>query len=142
MGPILIVDDNYDFRLMLRELLQSAGYNVISVDTAHEALLALTRHPISLVITDISMPIISGFGLMRHMRSLDRPRPPVIAVTGVAFLASDEAKAAAASLGARFVLTKPVDREDLLKVVADAITAEPRSAEGQAPERGQEANGG
>ena len=127
MGPILIVDDNYDFRLMLRDLLQSAGYNVISVDTAHEALLAITRHPVSLVITDISTPIISGFGLMRHMRSLNRPRPPVIAVTGVAFLASEEAKATAAALGAKVVLTKPVDADQLLRAVAAAITSEQKS---------------
>ena len=122
MGPILLVDDNYDFRLMTRDLLERHGYNVISVGTTAEAYQVLLKQQISLLITDLYVPGMSGIELLRRLRTIGKPIPPIIAITGYEFLSSDAARATVEGLGARTILKKPLDTRHLLKVVASAIT--------------------
>src|SRR5689334_22918853 len=86
MGPILLVDDDADFRQMLRELLERHGYHVIAVATGDQALQMFLRQPLSLIITDIYLPAISGFELMRRLRVMCRNLPPIVAMSGFDFL--------------------------------------------------------
>jgi CheY-like chemotaxis protein len=130
MGPILLVDDHYDFRLMTRDLLERQGYHVISVGSTAEAYQVLLKQTVSLLITDLYVPGMSGIELLRRLRSMGKPVPPVIAVTGYEFLSSDAARATLEGLGAKAVLKKPIDSAELLKHIASAMTgAEPRLAD-------------
>ena len=126
MGPILLVDDNYDFRLMAREFLERHGYHVISVDSGQEALQVLDKHAVSLIVTDLYMPVITGFGLLRRVKERKgAAAPPVIALTGYDFLSGPEARTAASMLGAKMILNKPVDMDRLLLAIAEALTDVP-----------------
>ena len=126
MGPILLVDDNYDFRLMAREFLERHGYHVISVGSGQEALEVLDKHSVSLIITDLYMPVITGFGLLRRVKERKGGQaPPVIALTGYDFLSGPEAKTAANMLGATMILNKPVDMDRLLPAIAEVTTRLP-----------------
>src|SRR5258706_15007344 len=114
MGPILLVVDNYDFRLMTRALLESAGYKVISVGTGMEALDTLAKHEVSLIITDLYMSGMTGYGLLRRMRQLRMNVPRVIVVTGYQFLSSGEARVAGETHAGQGNVTKTLEHNERL----------------------------
>src|SRR5262245_46525816 len=107
---------------MLRLLLEAQGYQVISAGTSQEALDAVVKHSVSLIITDLYLPGMSGFALMRALHKIGRAIPPIIAVTGFVFLAGPESQAAAAALGARTILTKPINTATLLQAITAALS--------------------
>ena len=79
----------------------------------------LERHAIDLVITDLVMPEQEGLETLRHLRQT-RPELPVIAISGAfggSFLKT------ARRFGAIATLPKPIDAEDLLRAVRQALTA-------------------
>jgi len=83
MPTILVVDDEQSFRTLLYEALTRAGYSVVLADNGQEAL-AKTAENISnipLVVTDFSMPGISGIDLVRQLRQR-RPDIKGILLTG------------------------------------------------------------
>lgn len=83
MQTILIADDEQAFRSLLSEALQGAGYSVLVATNGQEALALATANPqeIPLVVTDFSMPGISGIELLRELRH-SRPGIKAILLTG------------------------------------------------------------
>ena len=114
-GSILIVDDAVDTLISIGMLLERAGYSVTTAGSATEALdLARGAVP-DLIISDLGMPELDGYDLLRLLRQDSRfASTPVIALTGFATLQDREA-----ALGAGFAahLPKPVDFPVLLKVL-------------------------
>jgi CheY-like chemotaxis protein len=73
---ILLVDDNLKSRHALAQLLLTHGYQVIQAADGEQALTMLGEgYPITLVITDLAMPKMTGFGLLTRMRQ-KWPEPP------------------------------------------------------------------
>ena len=81
MAAILIVDDDDAVRDVLYDLL-GEEHLCHSADTAEQALAFLREQPYDVVLTDISMPGLSGVELLGHLRQ-SRPGTPVIVVTGI-----------------------------------------------------------
>lgn len=83
MPTILIADDEQAFRSLLSEALKGAGYSVLISTNGQEALALATAHPeeIPLLVTDFSMPGISGIELLRELRK-SRPAIKAILLTG------------------------------------------------------------
>ena len=80
---VLVVDDSADMRDVLREILVSAGYDVLVASSGARALEAMTERLPDLVITDLLMPGMSGFSLRAAMlRRPDLARVPVIVLSG------------------------------------------------------------
>jgi CheY-like chemotaxis protein len=111
--PIVIVDDDRDFLIMMRDVLQAAGYRVISAPDPAAAIEAMAREKPRLVVTDLMMKALdSGFSLARTVKEDPRLRDvPVIVVTGVA-----------AKLGLDFT---PRGLADLAAMRADAFFQKP-----------------
>lgn len=102
MAEILIVDDDDIIRETLNELL-SATYSCKTAETAEQALVQLESETFEVVLTDISMPGLSGLELLRHVLRL-YPQTPVILVSGL----SDQQHAEGLmKLGAFDYLLKP-----------------------------------
>lgn len=82
MPTILVVDDEQSFRSLLNEALNRAGYTVLLATNGEEAL-AAAKEPVDipLVVTDFSMPGISGIDLVRLLRE-DRPNMKAILLSG------------------------------------------------------------
>jgi two-component system cell cycle response regulator CpdR len=78
---ILYVEDNPIVSEVTSELLMQDDRQIVSVATAEEALREFTRHPFDLVITDMSLPAMSGLDLARKILDLD-PRAPIIIASG------------------------------------------------------------
>ena len=119
MKRILLVDDFEPGRLVLRERLEMQGYVCQEVENGSEALKAIETERFDLVITDNTMPIMTGLQMVQCLA--ERPedqRPPVIFLTGHL---SDQLAKAAQAAGACAVLQKPYKDQDLLTEITRAL---------------------
>jgi len=117
--PILVVDDEEVVRATLRAVLESEGYDVVTVSSAEDGLEALDRGPFLMVITDIMMPGMNGLEFQKHVRER-LPDLPVVIVT--AFPTIDRAVEALRNGAANFI-TKPFDIGQVLQAVERASIA-------------------
>jgi DNA-binding response OmpR family regulator len=109
-----LVEDDAGVRDMLCRTLQRAGFTVFVAANGRAALAMLRASPVDLVITDILMPEMDGFELIRLV-SAQWPDVPIVAMSGIL----DDVKFSrlARKFGAREALSKPVDRAHLVKLV-------------------------
>src|SRR6188474_3056737 len=116
---ILVVEDQEDNRQIVRDLLGSAGFQLIGAENGEEALKALARQRPDLILMDIQLPIMDGYETTRLIRANgDLKSIPIIAVTSYA-LAGDDAKALAA--GCDGYVTKPYSPRQLLAKVREYL---------------------
>ncbi len=117
-GKVLVVEDDEQVRRPLARSLSSAGYEVATSVDGVEAVQLLERDDtFDVIVSDIAMPELDGIQLLRAIRERDSD-VPVVLVTG----APDVATAMqAVRLGALLYLTKPVDLEEIRRVVARAV---------------------
>ena len=116
---ILVVEDQEDNRNILRDLLNSAGYEIIEVGDGKAALVAAkTQHP-DLILMDIQLPVMDGYEATRQIKADPTLRSiPVIAVTSYA-LGGEEEKARAA--GCDLYVTKPFSPKVLLTQIKELL---------------------
>ena len=118
---ILVVEDEELMRNIIRELLESEGFEVLTADSAENAFEIFSGNEISATITDIRMSGITGIELLGKIKAIDQ-NALVIIIT--AFSSVDTAIAALRK-GAYDYVTKPFVNEDLIQTVKNAIqTAE------------------
>jgi diguanylate cyclase (GGDEF)-like protein len=123
---ILVAEDDENSRHLLEVVLTSAGYEVVSFDNGLKALTYLHSKPIDLIISDILMPEMDGYGLCREVKqSQYLQKIPFIFYTATYTSAQDEHLAM--SLGATKFLVKPMIMEDLLPIISNIIHAEPKA---------------
>ncbi|HXH84136.1 MAG TPA: MASE1 domain-containing protein [Candidatus Tectomicrobia bacterium] len=115
----LVVDDQADARELLEMMLQQCGADVVLAGSASDALQLLAATRIDVVISDLAMPGVDGFGLIAAVRGAERQRGaramPALAVTAYA---DSEASERALAAGFDACLTKPVDPEAFVRLVA------------------------
>jgi signal transduction histidine kinase/CheY-like chemotaxis protein len=120
---VLVVDDSADTTAMLRQLLEREGAEVAAATSGSEALRIAEERSFDVVLSDLSMPGMDGFALLRELRS--RPRTaavPAIAVTGFG-QEEDIARTRAAGFFAH--LTKPVQIAQLIEATRAALASWP-----------------
>ncbi len=110
---VLVVDDEDDVRLGLRILAQSLGAEVRAAGSAEEALAALGGWEPHVVVSDITMPGLSGLELLDELQKR-LPHVRVILVTGYGTI---EMAVSALHRGASHFITKPFDNEEVLEAV-------------------------
>jgi len=118
---VLIVDDEYDIRQAVTEVLAEEGYEVISASDGAEALAQLRAHHPNLVLLDLMMPGMNGWEFREEQQ-----HDPEVADIPVIILS---ALGKVPSIDADGFLPKPFDLEDLLSNVrrfADASSQGPR----------------
>jgi EAL domain-containing protein (putative c-di-GMP-specific phosphodiesterase class I) len=114
---VLAADDDDASRTLLARGLRAAGFDVITAANGREAVALLEQGPVDAVITDIVMPEMTGIQLLRAIRSRNAD-VPVVLITGSPDL---ESAMQAVKLGAMLYLTKPLDMEELKRVMARAV---------------------
>ena len=112
---ILTVDDSASMRALLNHALSNNGFDVVQAEDGIEALEWLATNEADVVITDINMPRLDGFGLIERLRggSRHRDRPILVLTTE----SSDEKKARARAAGATGWIVKPFDTDKLIAAV-------------------------
>lgn len=103
---ILVVDDNAEMVELMRELLNSRGYDVVAVRDVEQAEIEIHRHSPDLVLSDVIMPGRSGYELCRQLKSDPSTRLiPFVLITG---LSDRENKVKGIEAGADDFLNKPI----------------------------------
>lgn len=120
MARILVIDDNPEFREILRIHLSTQGHETVLAEDGEQGLAVLETSVIDIVLTDILMPQRDGVEVLRTAKKR-WPALPVIAISGGGWIGATELLGMAERLGADQVLTKPVRREDLLRTVDSAL---------------------
>lgn len=116
---ILIVEDTADNRQIMRDLLSSAGYELLEAQNGEEGVAMAKAHRPDLILMDIQLPIIDGYEATRRIKGdPELARTPIIAVTSYA-LSGDEAKTRAA--GCDDYVAKPFSPRQLLLKVRELI---------------------
>jgi len=116
---VLVVDDERNLRLTLREILTANGYGVLEAENGQAALDLLQHDEVELVLCDWKMPGADGEFLLRGMVALDhRPSLPVIVMTAHG---TGSNAMRAIQLGAYDFITKPLDLDELLATVRRAL---------------------
>jgi signal transduction histidine kinase len=116
---VLIVDDDGDAREMLRHVFQEYGATVELAASVMEALERLNETVHDVIISDIGMPDMDGYQLLRRVRSLDAK---ITAVAVTAF-ADSEDRVRALQAGYNMHVAKPIEPEELIKAVAALVHA-------------------
>jgi two-component system sensor histidine kinase UhpB len=116
-GRILIVDDEIDVLVPLRDFLRELGYEAIGYVSAKEALEALKEKDFDLLLTDLVLPEIDGISLLKSARKL-APHLTCIVITGKGTI---ESAVEAMKVGAFDYITKPLDWKILRTNVSRAI---------------------
>ena len=117
---LLIVEDDPDILKLLQTTLTFRGYRVITARNGREGLDILRAERPAIVIADIMMPKLDGFGLVHRMRlSPETCDIPVVFIT--ATYVAPEDKEFALDIGATRFLQKPVDLDAFLKTVAELL---------------------
>ncbi|MBM4015779.1 MAG: sigma-54-dependent Fis family transcriptional regulator, partial [Planctomycetes bacterium] len=110
---LLIVDDEADLRLGLRRLLEPTGAAIREAEDGVAALDQLAKAPVDLVLTDLSMPRMSGVELLPQLRER-WPETAVVVLTGYGTIQS---AVTCMQAGAATFLTKPCDNREIFDVV-------------------------
>ena len=122
MSSILIVDDDADIRLLLRLELSAEGHHIDEAPDGQAALRAIAADRPDLVLLDIMMPVLDGWGVLEAIDHDDSP--PIVVITA---LASDGDRHIAHLLekGALDVISKPFDPGWLVRLVNAVVLVEP-----------------
>jgi two-component system response regulator AtoC len=116
---ILIVEDEYLIRWSLCQALLKEGYEVIAIDNGKEAVEAARNHRFDFIITDLVMPELSGWEVLRHVKQME-PQPRVVIITAHG---EEDTREVAIKKGAWAYVEKPyiIDRiKGILKDFAEA----------------------
>ncbi len=111
-GPILVVDDDPSILAVVAEVLRAEGYPVVTAENGAEALRLVGLYHPSLVVLDMRMSVLDGWGFARELRAHGH-RIPILVMT-----AAQNARRWAEEIGAEGYLSKPFELLDLLAAVA------------------------
>jgi len=116
---VVLADDNADMRGYVRRLLEEGGYEVEAVENGRLALEALLQRPADLVLSDVMMPELDGFGLLAAIRA--DPRLESTLVLLLSARAGEEARVEGLAAGADDYLVKPFSARELRARVDGAV---------------------
>jgi DNA-binding NarL/FixJ family response regulator len=116
---LLVVDDEPNLLRAVEFVLRGEGFDVVTVRSGNEALVAVARNLPDLIVSDVRMPTMDGYALARRLRS-----SPHSAIVPIVFLtAKDETEDRVEGFrsGADVYLTKPFEPEELIAVVRGVL---------------------
>src|SRR3989338_11124282 len=114
---ILIVDDESTIRMSLARILEKEGYAVAQAENGKKAIELLKKEPFHLILTDLKMPEVDGFEVLKQAKSIS-PDSVVIVLTAYV---SVESAISAMKAGAYDYLSKPINIDEVRIVIRKAL---------------------
>jgi two-component system chemotaxis response regulator CheY len=112
---ILAIDDSRTMRDMVKMALTEAGFNVSLAEDGQQGLDVLEDMSPDVIITDINMPVLDGFGFIEGARQMDQHRAvPILVLTTET---ATEMRMRARAAGATGWIVKPFNKENLIRVI-------------------------
>lgn len=113
---VLVVDDDPDLQELVADALLARGYRVDRADNGLEALEHVAANPPNLILLDMRMPLMDGWGFARAFHSKYGRTIPIVVVT-----AAEDSTLRAAEIGANADLGKPFELARLYQIVEDTV---------------------
>ena len=117
---ILVIDDDEQMRVLLRQVMEWAGHEVVEAADGREGTRLQRQHRADLVITDLIMPEQEGLETITALRR-DYPGLKIIAISGGGRIGPEAYLPAARELGADRVFSKPFDVRELAETVRELL---------------------
>ena len=119
MEKILVIEDKSELRENTMEILELAGYHVVTAADGAEGMAMAIEHLPSLILCDVKMPIASGYEVFQKLRS----NPTTMDIPFVFFTSSVEKREVkmATDLGANGYICKPFEASELLAVIKQCL---------------------
>lgn len=117
MYTVLVIDDEELIVELIGQTLTKSGYNVETAKGGEEGLQIFEKRLFDLVITDIRMPDVDGFGVARHIRNSARPYTPIIGISATSYFGDEKAFDS--------FLSKPFEIQALLSSVKELTSNNP-----------------
>jgi len=117
LRTVLVVDDDANIRLLLRDELWEKGYNVISAVDGDEALISFDEEYVDIVILDIRMPKVNGIEVLKTIRKTNQKVPIII------YTANPDDLPDLSGYGNTVKITKSSDIDNLIKQVELMLNA-------------------
>jgi CheY-like chemotaxis protein len=117
---ILVVDDEPDGRALLARILHERGAVPVCTGSAQVALESLQNHTFDLLLSDIGMPEMDGYALIRRVRSLSTPMKSIPAIAVTAY-ARPEDRQRSLLAGYQMHISKPVETPELIAAIASLL---------------------
>jgi len=120
-GLALVVDDEEQNRTLLRDPLEARGYEVEEAENGMQALQIIARRPPDVILLDLMMPKLDGFEVCRRLRKdAKTAHIPILMITA---LSERKERLMGIEAGANDFLNKPIDIQDVLLRVGNAVYA-------------------
>jgi CheY-like chemotaxis protein len=116
-ATILVVDDEPDWRTIIADWFERQGCHVLVAENGAEALTVIRTNPVDVVVSDIRMPVMDGITLLRNIKASERYKPSVMFISGYSDIGPGEAY----DLGVEAMMSKPVERKDLISAVTRVL---------------------
>jgi DNA-binding NarL/FixJ family response regulator len=121
MARILIIDDDKPFRIMLRIMLENAGYkDITEAENGYIGMKLIRKSHFDLVITDIIMPDKEGIETIMEIKK-DFPATKIIAMSGGGKIGADSYLVMAKHLGADKTMAKPFLQSEIISAVRELL---------------------
>lgn len=120
MANILIIDDDIQFRTMLRKMIERNGYEVIEASGGKEGIKLYRKNPTDLIITDLIMPEKDGIETIQELKK-EFPDIRIIAISGGGRLGPQDYLHLAKMFGVQRTLTKPIELPVLLQTIEELL---------------------
>ncbi len=134
---VLAVDDEADARALIRTVLEDAGASVVIAESADDALRKLASEPVDVLISDLGMPGIDGYELIRRVRSGTEGGAAKLPAVALSAYVRAEDRQHALDAGYQRHVSKPVRVEELVRSVIEAVRDDqgpPRDGDAEARE--------
>lgn len=119
MKTLLVIEDNPDSLCLFCQILEDAGFSVLTANTAEEGLAQLPGRQVDLILLDLSLPGMNGLEATRQLRGdPSLCSIPVLLLTAHAYAADEQA---AYQAGCDGYLTKPINESLLLETIAQLL---------------------
>ncbi|MBE9029947.1 response regulator [filamentous cyanobacterium LEGE 11480] len=122
VGPprqLLIIDDQWENRAVLTHLLEPLGFAIKTAENGHQGLAQIMARPPDLVITDLAMPEMDGFEMLRKLRQLNSVNQPKVIVSSASV--SQLTQQMALDAGGNDFLPKPIAAQQLFQMIAQQL---------------------
>jgi len=125
---VLVVEDQWDTRDLLAEILGSAGCRVVAVGSAHEALDAFDTAPPDVLVSDIGMPGEDGYSLLRKVRLRSPAQGGKVPAIAISAYAREEDRIRSLAAGFQIHIAKPFEPSEVLAAVGRMAARRERKA--------------
>lgn len=113
---ILVIDDDEQMRVLLRQVMEWSGYTVIDAENGRQGMQKQRELPVDLVITDLIMPEQEGLETISTLKK-EFPDVKIVAISGGGRIGPEAYLPAALELGADLVFSKPFDVKEFVAAV-------------------------